>query len=91
MQATFNIESKGQIRAVEIQINNLIVAGWAGRDIAAIEHHIEELVAIGVPRPTNVPLYYRIGVNQFTQESVVQVIGPHSSGEIEALVPEHCL
>ena len=36
MQATFNIESKGQIRAVEIQINNLIVAGWAGRDIAAI-------------------------------------------------------
>lgn len=41
-----------------------------------------------MPRPTNVPLYYRIGVNQFTQESVVQVIGPHSSGEIEALVFE---
>ncbi|MEG0316785.1 MAG: DUF2848 domain-containing protein [Comamonas sp.] len=88
MQATFNIESKGQTRAVEVELNHLIVAGWAGRDIAAIEHHIEELAAIGVPRPTSVPLYYRIGANQFTQEPVVQVVGPHSSGEIEALVFE---
>lgn len=88
MQATFNIESKGQTRAVEVELNHLIVAGWAGRDIAAIEHHIEELAAIGVPRPTSVPLYYRIGANQFTQEPVVQVVGPHTSGEIEALVFE---
>lgn len=88
MQATFNIESKGQTRAVQVELNHLIVAGWAGRDIAAIEHHIEELAAIGVPRPTSVPLYYRIGANQFTQEPVVQVVGPHSSGEIEALVFE---
>lgn len=88
MKATFNIESKGQTRTVEVELKNLIVAGWAGRDLAAIEHHIEELAAIGVPRPTSVPLYYRIGANQFTQEPMVQVVGPHSSGEIEALVFE---
>lgn len=86
MQATFNLESKGQTRTVEVQLKNLIVAGWAGRDLAAIEHHIEELAELGVPRPSSVPLYYRIGTNQFTQEDVVQVVGPHSSGEIEALV-----
>lgn len=36
---------------VAVQIDTLIVAGWAGRDAHAIEHHIEELAAIGVPRP----------------------------------------
>lgn len=88
MKALFNIESKGQTRTVELPLNHLIVAGWAGRDLAAIEHHIEELAELGVPRPSSVPLYYRIGQNQFTQEAVVQVVGPHSSGEIEALVFE---
>lgn len=86
MQATFTLESQGQSRAVEVQLKNLIVAGWAGRDMAAIEHHIEELAELGVPRPSSVPLYYRIGTEQFTQEDAVQVVGPHSSGEIEALV-----
>lgn len=86
MNAIFNIESKGQTRSVEVQLNHLIVAGWAGRDLAAIEHHIEELAELGVPRPSSVPLYYRIANNQFTQDAVIQVVGPHSSGEIEALV-----
>jgi hypothetical protein len=86
MKITFNPESQGQTRPVDVDLNTLIVAGWAGRDMAAIEHHIEELAELGVPRPSSVPLYYRIGHNQFTQECVVQVVGPHSSGEVEALV-----
>ena len=49
---------------VAVQIDTLIVAGWAGRDAHAIEHHIEELAAIGVPRPSTVPLFYRIGTGQ---------------------------
>jgi hypothetical protein len=32
--------------------DTLIVAGWAGRDHAAIEHHIEELAALGISRPS---------------------------------------
>ena len=86
MQATFHIHSQGQTQTAHIELQQLIVAGWAGRDMAAIEHHIEELAELGVPRPSSVPLYYRIGNNQFTQAPVVQVVGPHSSGEIEALV-----
>lgn len=86
MKANFQIESNGQSRPVSVEINTLVVAGWAGRDIAAIEHHIEELAELGVPRPSSVPLYYRISQNQLTQDETVQVVGPHSSGEIEALV-----
>ncbi|WP_333902965.1 DUF2848 domain-containing protein [Achromobacter insolitus] len=85
MKAVFQIEDS-QPRQVEVEFDTLIVAGWAGRDIAAIEHHIEELAAIGVPRPSSVPLYYRIADNQLTQEETVQALGEESSGEVETFV-----
>lgn len=86
MKLEFRIESKDGACAASVDISTLVVAGWAGRDHAATEHHIEELAAIGVPRPSAVPLYYRIADNQLTQAPRVQVVGPHSSGEIEAFV-----
>jgi hypothetical protein len=71
---------------LNVEIHSLIIAGWAGRDIAAIEHHIEELAALGIPRPSAVPLYYRVASNQLTQAAKVQVLGPDSSGEVETFV-----
>lgn len=86
MQTEFQIISGTTTSHLSIDISTLVVAGWAGRDREAIEHHIEELAAIGVPRPSNVPLYYRIASNQLTQDEFVQVVGPDSSGEIEIFV-----
>lgn len=87
MQLDFTLESTdGSQRPLRADIKQLVIAGWAGRDLAATEHHIEELAAIGVPRPSAVPLYYRVAANQLSQEETVQVIGPDSSGEIEAFV-----
>ena len=71
---------------VEVTVTNCVVAGWTGRDKAAIDHHIEELAAIGVPGPSTVPLYYRIAVEQLTQGDHVQVIGGDSSGEVEPVL-----
>lgn len=85
MKAVFQIEAEVP-RQIEVDVNTLIVAGWAGRDMAAIEHHIEELAAIGVPRPSSVPLYYRIAENQLTQAGRVQALGGDSSGEVETFV-----
>ena len=34
-----------------IDIASLVIAGWTGRDKAAVEHPIAELAAIGVRRP----------------------------------------
>lgn len=86
MKLEFRIEAQNGARTATVDISNVVVAGWAGRDHAAIEHHIEELAAIGVPRPSAVPLYYRIADNQLTQAERVQAVGPHSSGEVEAFV-----
>lgn len=73
-------------RAVSVRATELVIAGWTGRDIAAVEHHIHELEAIGVPRPSSVPLFYRVAVNQLTQSETVQVMGADSSGEVEPVI-----
>jgi hypothetical protein len=65
---------------------NAVIAGWTGRNREAIEHHIEELAAIGVPRPSTVPLYYRVGVACLTQARSIQVVGSNTSGEAEPVL-----
>jgi uncharacterized protein DUF2848 len=66
-----------------VTVNNLIIAGWTGRDPAAVEHHIQELEAIGVKRPASVPIFYRVSVARLTTASSIQVLGERSSGEVE--------
>ena len=69
-----------------VAVENCVVAGWTGRDKAALDHHIEELAAIGVPGPSTVPLYYRVAVEQVVQRTSVQVLGGDSSGEVEPVL-----
>ncbi|KYK46131.1 DUF2848 domain-containing protein [Bradyrhizobium diversitatis] len=71
---------------IAVEIGSLVIAGWAGRDAAAIEHHIEELAALGIPRPSTTPLYYRVAAQTLTQDSRLTVLGPDSSGEVEPVV-----
>jgi uncharacterized protein DUF2848 len=63
--------------------NRLIVAGWTGRNRAAVDHHIRELAAIGVPAPSSVPLFYQCSPSLLTQETSIQVLGAETSGEAE--------
>ena len=71
---------------LDAPIKNLIIAGWTGRDAAAVQNHINELVAIGIPAPTKTPLFYRTGANLLTQSDSFEVLGNTSSGEAEPLV-----
>ena len=82
----FTRHANGRPDRIAADISTLVIAGWTGRDAAAIEHHIEELAAIGVPRPSTVPLFYRVGATQLTQATNLQVLGPDSSGEVEPVV-----
>jgi hypothetical protein len=66
-----------------VEIHDLVIAGWTGRDQATVEHHIAELEAIGVARPRNVPCFYRVGANLLTTGTTFDVTGPDASGEVE--------
>ena len=67
-------------------IDDLVIAGWTGRDVAALEHHVEELKAIGVQPPSKVPLYYRVAASLLTQGNSIQVVGDDTSGEAEPVL-----
>ncbi|MGR4068089.1 DUF2848 domain-containing protein [Billgrantia sp. C5P2] len=73
-------------KALKVDIQELIIAGWAGREQAAIDEHIEELEAIGVKPPSATPLFYRVAANQLTTEPTIQVLGEASSGEVEVVL-----
>lgn len=67
-------------------IEELVITGWTGRDVAALNRHIEELKAIGVQPPSSVPLYYRASAALLTQADTIQVLGDDSSGEVEPVL-----
>ncbi len=78
--------SSGETDRSELAPKALIVAGWTGRDEKALRHHIEELAAIGVSRPSSVPVFYRISTANLTQTAHLEVLGLDTSGEAEPVV-----
>src|SRR2546423_6353566 len=69
-----------------IDIASLVIAGWTGRDKAAVEHHIAELAAIGVKRPRAIPCFYRLGADFLTTAPEGDVVGEDSGGEVGFLL-----
>jgi hypothetical protein len=64
-------------------IAQLVIAGWTGRDEAALRRHIRELEEIGVKPPRTTPIFYRVSAMLLTSSSAIQVSGPDTSGEVE--------
>jgi hypothetical protein len=79
----FDRVSAGKVETIEFTAKNLVLAGWTGRDRSAVEHHIEELKALGVAPPSQTPVFYRTGVELVVQTQHLQVLGPATSGEVE--------
>lgn len=71
---------------LDCSIDQLVVAGWTGRNSDAVKHHIDELAQLGIAPPSTVPLYYRVSDSLLTQSPNIQVLGSSSSGEAEPLI-----
>ena len=81
MQLSLTVEPEGDARLVEV--DRLVIAGWTGRDVEALERHIAELEELGVARPPTVPCFYRVGCDNLTTADAIQCLGDASSGEVE--------
>jgi hypothetical protein len=79
MKTVFNVAGA----SVPAQVSTLVIAGWTGRDRAAVDHHIAELEVLGVRPPREVPMFYRVGANLLTSDATIDVVGADSSGEAE--------
>ncbi|MEU6409376.1 DUF2848 domain-containing protein [Microbispora sp. NPDC046933] len=71
----------GTVAATEVtQVFN---AGWAGRDRAQVQAHIDELAELGVPAPERTPCLYPVSPYLARQTSLVRAQHARTSGEAE--------
>ena len=73
----------------DVPIDDAVVAGWTGRDAAAVEKHIKELELLGVKRPATTPIFYRVSAARLTTDSEIEVVGERSGGEVEFVLLQH--
>ncbi len=86
---TLTLQSGSTSTRREVGIDDVIVAGWTGRDAAAVEKHIQELEALGVKRPASTPIFYRVSAVRLTTGTEIEVVGTHSGGEVEFVLLQH--
>lgn len=72
-----------KINKKNINIKQVGIVGWAGRNRKIVQAHIDELSEIGVEPPSQVPLVYAITPSILTQETNVHFVGEQHSGEAE--------
>ncbi|VWD45012.1 hypothetical protein BLA50215_05676 [Burkholderia lata] len=86
---SFNvIPRQGTPTTIDAEIERVVIAGWAGRDPAAIRAHIDELAALGVAPPSTTPCFYRVSAALLTQAPSIGVLGARSGGEIECVLAD---
>src|SRR5262249_61844290 len=76
----FERNSSGETKRAELLPKALIVAGWTSRYEKALHHHIEELAAIGVPRPSSVTAFDRIRTPHLTPTARLAGLAPEPHG-----------
>jgi hypothetical protein len=79
----FQFLTRDSSHEAEVPVTDLILAGWTGRDRAALQAHIDELEKLGIKRPASLPVFYRVAAARLTRAGAIEVCGGDSSGEAE--------
>jgi hypothetical protein len=76
----FNVDGEG----VQFALERIFNAGYSGRDEAAVQAHIDELVEEGLSEPAEVPVLYQLApYTVLVDPTEITVVGPETSGEAE--------
>jgi hypothetical protein len=77
------VVSRSGEQRLPIRIESVWNGGWAGRDRAKVQEHVDELAEHGIAGPSVVPIYFPLSNNLLTTSDVIQAVGSESSGEVE--------
>lgn len=80
---TFIVDAQDTTTPLTLAIDQMVIAGWTGRDPVARDKHIAELQEMGVAPPASTPIYYRASARRLTLEDRIECCGGDSSGEVE--------
>ena len=82
-QISFSVQGLKGVEKREEAVTRIICAGYAGRDQGSVRRHIEELKALGVPAPEEIPAFYLVPAERVTAGTEITVDGASTSGEVE--------
>jgi len=88
-QLTLTLHDGLDARTAAIAVADAVIAGWTGRDAAAVEKHIKELEELGVKRPATTPIFYRVSAARLTCAGEIESVGEASGGEAEFVLLQH--
>jgi 4-hydroxyphenylacetate 3-monooxygenase len=74
---------------IRIRPEQLVIAGFTGRNEAMVADHLRELAAIGVAVPASVPSFWRLDPALLTCDALIEVGGSNTSGEVEPVIIRH--
>lgn len=74
---------------LEVAVQRVLIAGFTGRDATAVQAHVDELAALGVPVPSSIPAVYEVPVDLLTTGEEIEVDGTFTSGEVEPVLVCH--
>ena len=80
---TFTVDAQDTTTPLTLAIDQMVIAGWTGRDPVARDKHIAELQEMGIAPPASTPIYYRASARRLTLEDRIECCGGDSSGEVE--------
>ncbi|HUQ38819.1 MAG TPA: DUF2848 family protein [Acidimicrobiales bacterium] len=73
----------------ELREPHLVLVGYSGRDQAAVQAHVDELLRHGVPAPTKVPAIWEVPASLLSQQPDLVVRTDGTSGEAEPVIVVH--
>src|ERR1051325_10570065 len=68
---------------VDFVPQRVVLAGYTGRDRAAVQRHVDELLAQGIPAPEHTPELYRTDAGAIQIDGTLSRGNGWSSGEVE--------
>ncbi len=83
MELEVVLETKQERRPLKFKYNRMVNAGYVGKNQEEVRRHIQELAEKGIPGPTSTPTLYPVVCTALTTESVIEVYGSETSGEVE--------
>jgi hypothetical protein len=77
------LQKNNTLTPLSITVDKMVNAGFTGRNQAEVKHHLDELAAKGIEVPDSTPTLYPVIPSALTMETVIEVYGEETSGEIE--------
>jgi predicted amidohydrolase len=70
-------------RPLVMEVDRVAIAGYTGRDTAAVTRYVEKLKEEGIPAPESVPVVFSVGPDRVVSHDDIRVTGEETCGEVE--------